>query len=43
LLLHQLRLPRHCDEGKQDGNDVFLVHIHFVLLFDVLDVETARL
>ena len=25
-----LRLPRHCDEGEQDGNDGFLVHIHFV-------------
>jgi hypothetical protein len=22
-----LRLPRHCDEGKQDGDDGLLVHI----------------
>ena len=24
LLLHQLSLPCHCDEGEQDGDDVFL-------------------
>ena len=26
-----MRLPRHCDEGEQDGDDDFLVHIRFVL------------
>ena len=24
-----LRLPRHCDDGKQDGDDGLLVHIFF--------------
>ena len=31
-LLRCLRLPCHCDEGEQDGDDGFLVHNLFVLL-----------
>ena len=26
-----LPLPRHCDKGKQDGDDGFLVHVYFNL------------
>ena len=40
--------PRHCDEGEQDGDNVFLVHIYFNLfviveyLFEfLLDVLTT--
>jgi len=44
--LFHLRLPRHSDEGEQDGDDGFLVHIHFVLfhLLQQLDeiIEVAR-
>ena len=31
-----LCLPRHCDEGEQDGNDGFLVHV--LIKFDSEDV-----
>ena len=31
MALH-LCLSRHCDEGEQDGDDGYLVHIHLVLL-----------
>ena len=26
-----MRLPGHCDEGEEDGDDGMLVHIHFGL------------
>ena len=38
-----LRPPVDNGEQKQDGDEGLLGHVHFVLLFDVLDVETARL
>ena len=27
-----LCLPHHCDEGEQNGDDGFLVHVYFLLL-----------
>ena len=35
-----LCLPHHCDEGKQDGDDGFLVHILFVLCYTFLFYTT---
>ena len=33
--------PRHCDEGEQDGNDVFLVHIR-LCLYPLLYIRCNR-
>ena len=35
-----LRLPRHCDEGKQDGDDG-LLHIRFVLEFSAAKLKQS--
>ena len=34
--LHTLRLTRHYDEGKQEGDDGLLVHIRFLFLVSLL-------
>ena len=32
-----MRLPCHCDEGEQDSDDGFLVHVRFVFYFIFLN------